>query len=320
MLALTLVVSSCAAPDPGVSNNSNAGANINAATPASSPASTAGVSDADIIAKENAAWDAVKAKDATAMGALLADDFVYVTNEAVQEKAALLKSLQEQDAPPDVTLSNFKVLKLDKDAAVITYDAVSKTTPKGQTAATTMNQRDSSAWLNRDGKWLLVYHQDCESKPAPPSSQPTPAGTAAAKPDATAAASPVASPAAAAATATDMEKQVWDMLKANNVDGFASLLTEDMLEVEQMGVLSKTESVDTVKGVDFKGITLSDFKEVKLDADATLVTYTVHGPAPDFTREGERHTSIWVNRGSGGTAHWLAAFHHGGTTITAPKK
>jgi hypothetical protein len=60
---------------------------------------------------------------------------------------------------------------------------------------------------------------------------------------------------------------------------------------------------------------LSDWKTVKLDDDATVVTYTVKGPG--FAAEGERNSSIWANRGG----KWVGLFHHGGTLAreaTAP--
>src|SRR5215207_6814234 len=77
-------------------------------------------------------------------------------------------------------------------------------------------ERDSTAWMNRGGKWLVDYHQETMIKEPPP--MPTPGGS----PPPKVVASPAASP--AAATATDMEKQVWDALKRGDYAAFAAFL------------------------------------------------------------------------------------------------
>jgi hypothetical protein len=57
---------------------------------------------------------------------------------------------------------------------------------------------------------------------------------------------------------------------------------------------------------DASKFTQSDFKETKLDADATRLTYKVSGP--DRGRNIEMyHSTIWTNRGG----QWKAIFHQG---------
>jgi hypothetical protein len=46
---------------------------------------------------------------------------------------------------------------------------------------------------------------------------------------------------------------------------------------------------------------------VKVDADATIVTYVVKGPRNAFGPKGARHTTIHANR----SGRWLAVFHQG---------
>ena len=118
----------------------------------------------------------------------------------------------------------------------------------------------------------------------------------------------------AAATVTDMETQAWDALKSKNYDAFAGFLASDALDVEPDKVYTKSESVEGMKHFDASKLTLSDFKETKLDADATLVTYTVSGPMGGKTTT-EHHSTIWANRGG----QWKAAFHQG-TPHQAPPK
>ena len=158
--------------------------------------------------------------------------------------------------------------------------------------------------MNRNGKWLAVFHQECPVKPPMPA--PKPATTA----------TPLASPSVApvaAATGSDPvanEKLVWDLFKAKNYDAFAALLAPDFMEVEPDNVYDKAASVKGVSQFDASKTVISDFKSLNLDADTALVTYVVKGGAL-FSPQGERHSTIWVNR----EGKWLGLFHHGGTPV-----
>jgi hypothetical protein len=115
---------------------------------------------------------------------------------------------------------------------------------------------------------------------------------------------------AATVSDTDLiarENQVWNSLKRKDYDGFASFLTDDFVEVEANGVFDKAGSIKGVKEVDLSSTMLSDFKVLKLDNDASVVSYLVKGAQPLFTPEGERHSTVWVKRGG----KWLALFHQG---------
>jgi hypothetical protein len=109
------------------------------------------------------------------------------------------------------------------------------------------------------------------------------------------------------------EKLVWDFFKSRNYDGFAALLAPEFLEVEPDDFYDKAGSVKGVTMMDASKTELSDFKSAKWNENASLVTYMVKDPA--FAPKGERHSSIWVNRGG----KWMGLFHHGGTQVdTAP--
>ena len=131
-------------------------------------------------------------------------------------------------------------------------------------------------------------------------------------------ASPTASgsPASSISDATEREKQVWEMLKRKDYDGFASMLADDMLDVEPNGVFNKEGTITSVKQVDFASASLSDFKMVKLDDDATLVVYLVKMTAQGSEPGSERHSTIWTNRGG----KWLAVFHQGTPVKAAQSK
>ena len=79
--------------------------------------------------------------------------------------------------------------------------------------------------------------------------------------------------------------------------------------MEPDGYYNKAESVKRVSTFDAAKAVLSDFKALNLDANSSLVTYMVKNPG--FAPNGERHSTIWVNR----DGKWWGLFHHGGTAV-----
>lgn len=300
-VAALIVAAACAAP----STNQPAPANANVA---SAPAAAA-MTEAGAIANEKAIWDTIKNKDYEAFGNMLADDQLEVAPEAVYDKAGALATIKDFE-PSEVVFSDWKFLSIDKDAFVVIYTVNVKGKFKGKEFPPE-SDRCSSAWVNHNGKWLAMYHQECPVKPAMQT-----AGTAS-KANTNSAAKASPSPAASHTMATGAdpianEKMVWDMFKSKDWDGFAAVLAPEFVEVEPDKVYNKAESVKAVSEFDSSKSVLSDWKAVNLDDDAALVTYLAKFPGgpPD----GERHSTIWANR----DGKWLALFHHGGTPVMKP--
>ena len=306
VLAVFLLAVTACATSPAPSN-SNASVPGNANT-SPTPKAEATTTTDSIIAQEKAIWDAIKAKKPDDFGGMLADDFVYISNDGMYDKAGTINGIKQLDLT-DVTFSDWKVLTLDKDAAIVVYTVNMKGTSGGQ-ALPPAALRASSAWLNRGGKWVGIFHQDTpvkEAQPQPPEAA-KPAASSPAKPAAT-------TPVVPEADHIAREKQVWDAIRKKDYDTFASFLADDQIEVMDSGVSTKAQSVEGVKHVDLSKAVLSDFKVTSFDTDAVLVTYTAKGPTPPFGKEGERSSTIWVNR----NGKWLAAFHQS-TPIGAPPK
>ncbi|MDQ3743056.1 MAG: nuclear transport factor 2 family protein [Acidobacteriota bacterium] len=320
LAALLLAASACA-----TTTNTNEGANTNANANAS-PAATAtpaGVTQADLEAKEHQVWDAFKAKNYDAFGALLSDDFTYVTNSGVYDKSQTIDAIKKYDLT-DYSFSDIKFVKVDDDLAVLVYTCTETSTVGGKPSPESGKKvYHASAWVNRGGKWIAAYHQDT-LKMEPPAGQGgnTNAGGAsnanasnanasnknanASGANANTSASPAATP-AAPASATDAEKAVWDALKSKNYDAFAAFIASGAVEVEpDSGVTDKSGSIEGVKHFDASKLTQSDFKETKLDTDSTLVTYVVKGTM-NGKPVNERHSTVWNNRGG----KWQAYFHEG---------
>ena len=319
-----LALMSCAvAPNGNNSAATNGNTNAPAAAATNSNANlsattgNAAITDA-ITAKEKQIWDALKNKNHDDFAKMLSSDFVYVSSDVVADKAGTVNGLKEF-APTEVTLSDWKTVVLNENAAVVTYTVDAKGTSGGQPLPPGL-LRASSAWVKRGAEWLAVYHQDAPVEERPAAS-PTPAAETA-KPAASATANANTASAAkhAGMVAADdplaIEKHLWELLKQKDWDAFAAHLAEDQLEVGPTGVYDKATTLTNIKQWDFTKSTPSNFKATKLDDDATLVTYTIKGTMPDGKPFEEHASSIWAKRGD----KWLAVFHMGTPVVKTPAK
>jgi hypothetical protein len=110
-----------------------------------------------LIAREKEVWELIKKKDGAGFASYLAEDQLYVNSTGVHSKAEAVKGIGEGDGPPELTLDDWKVLMIDKDAAIVTY----KATPKAMACGPEpVAQRNSTVWVKRNGKWLALFHQD----------------------------------------------------------------------------------------------------------------------------------------------------------------
>ncbi len=289
-VSILIVVAACAAPptnrdsDPSTSTNSSA-------------ESSAPLTEADAIAKEKAVWDMLKKKDYDLFAKMLTEDYLEVASDGVYDKAGIVTFLKDLDFT-DATFSDWRLLQINKDAAVLMYNLTLKGKLKGEDIPPGP-YRVGSVWVNRNGKWQGIFYQETLAQTAPPPPPPSPAGT------------PTSSPTVSTGTVSipadpiEREKLVWDALKRKDYDAFASFLDSAQVEVEPHGVFDKAGTLKLVRMFDASKGELSDFKTVKINDDATLVTYvvTISGPKP----EKERATTIWANRGG----KWSALYHQG---------
>jgi len=298
LAAAVLTAAACAAPP---TNREATTTNANSAAGAKS---SAPLSEADAIAKEKQIWGDIQKKDYDGFGSMLTDDFIYVSSDAVHDKAGSINGIKSFE-PSDAAFADWKFLPIDKDAGLVTYTVTVKGKNNGQEIPP-QPMRASSAFVNRDGKWLGIYHQDTEVMKMPPA-------TPAAKVE-KAAPSPASTPATASTSADAVanEKAVWAALKAKDYNAFASFLAPESIEVETDVVNDKAASVKGVQQFDASKSVLSDFKTVKLDDDANLVTYTVKipGSKPDTFHS----STIWVHR----NGKWSALFHQGTPAAAMP--
>lgn len=286
LISVLIVVAACTAPPANRET-------VNSSTVAEKPATT--ITEADAIAREKAIWDTITKKDYDGFAAMLDSGQLEVTTDGVQDKAASVTMVKDFE-PSEVIFSDWKLLSIDKDAYVVVYTASVKGKLKGKDFPP-VTAHASSAWANRAGKWMAVYHQECDvmNMPPPPAATKKPAPSAATAPaQATTTSDPVAN-----------EKMVWSFLSAGQYEAFGNLVATDAIEVEPNGIWDKAGIINSVHDADFSKSTISDFKTLNIDSDAALVTYVVTNPGAKPAEE--RHTTIWALR----DGKWLAVFHHG---------
>jgi hypothetical protein len=117
-----------------------------AASPAAKPAETG----PDPIANEKIVWDLFRSKNYDAFAALLVPEFVELEADAVYDKAGAVKSVGMFDASK-VELSNWKAAKIDSNAALDTYMIKLPAPNAGE-------ERHTTIWANRGGKWMGLLH------------------------------------------------------------------------------------------------------------------------------------------------------------------
>lgn len=311
LAALLCAASACTT----TTENANTAVNANANTNATATPTPAGVSQADIEAKEHQIWDAIKAKSWDAFAGMLSDDFVYVTGDGQSNKAQMLDALKKYDLT-EYTFSDVRFVKVDDDLAIIAYTSTEKSSYDGKpTSAKPL--RNSSAWVRKGGQWVAALHQETEVMEMPGGAGGANSNSAAGSnsnsnmsansnasnvnSNSNASASPMA---AEASDPIDKEKKVWEEFKAKDYAAFSTDLADEFIEVEPEGVFTKAASIDALKQMDASKYALSDWKETKIDADASIVTYRVKSADG---KEEAYHTTVWAKRGE----RWWAFLHQG---------
>ena len=265
---------------------------------------SAAPSQADAIALEKSAWDTLKKKDYVAFGNMLTSDYIEVGDDGVFDKAGIIADVKDLNLT-NATFSDWKMLPIDNDAVILTYNTTLKGTFKGQEIPPGP-YHSAAVWVNRDGKWQDFYYQQTPAKAAGP---PPPADANKVEKAAPATA---AKPAETGSDPVANEKIIWDCFRSKNYDGFAALLDPTFVEIEAGAISNKAESVKSVSMFDASKAELSNWKSAKIHSNAALDTYVLKVPAPNAAEE--RHTTIWANRGG----KWVALLHVGTPVAKAP--
>lgn len=111
-----------------------------------------------LITLEKMTWVLYKNKDVKALDQLTADDFYDIyPNGLVMNKKQWLKDMLEVDVKGS-TLTDFRVIMLTKDTAIIVYNAVAQATDKGKEVS--IHNAVTSGWAKRNGRWLNIFYRE----------------------------------------------------------------------------------------------------------------------------------------------------------------
>jgi hypothetical protein len=112
----------------------------------------------EIVAKENAVWQAAKEKDLQLFSALLGDDALMIFTSGVVTKGEYLRSIAERNIT-SYALSNFSVFIPASDTAIVLYEATITGVFHAK-PVTSYKVREASVWVRRSGKWVAVLNQE----------------------------------------------------------------------------------------------------------------------------------------------------------------
>jgi len=116
---------------------------------AASPAAKIAEAGPDPIANEKLVWDTFRSRNYDAFAAFLASDFVEVETDALYDKAGAVKAVGRFDASK-AELTDWKTVKFDNEASAVTFVVKLPGAPR---------ERHSTIWVNRNGKWMALFHQ-----------------------------------------------------------------------------------------------------------------------------------------------------------------
>ena len=110
-----------------------------------------------IAAEKRVIWEAVAKKQIDVLQSSLANDYLDVSDVGIFTKTETLQLIPSLTLR-DYSLDKFKVIKLNRKAGVITYEAIQHWTLNGREAPS--HVRATSVWINRGCRWLVVFHQE----------------------------------------------------------------------------------------------------------------------------------------------------------------
>ena len=138
-----------------------------AVTPASAqaPASGEATLEQALIANSKAVGDAQVKKDLNFLKSTLTDDFVEVRSEGKMHDRKDLIDDAEDGSVTEFSLYKPRVLMIDENAAMVTYDCIIKMTEGDAPNMAPRYQHISDLWVKQNGQWRLKFQQATASRP-----------------------------------------------------------------------------------------------------------------------------------------------------------
>ena len=118
----------------------------------------------EIMAKEKAAWQAFKDKDADAFKKLISSDLATVSTPDGMHNLEQELEMMGKTEMKSFELSDFNVTFLIPKTAILTYKATVEATSDGKDTSGTYNV--GSVWQMAKGKWQGVFHAGAKAASA----------------------------------------------------------------------------------------------------------------------------------------------------------
>ena len=117
--------------------------------------STAAPDKDAMMAKETAAWQAFKDKNADDFKKVVDHDMIGVYADGIADMAKEMSDMQKWDMK-SFKISDYKIHSDEKDVIVANYIVTLEGTFDGADASGTYNA--GSVWKQENGKWLAIFH------------------------------------------------------------------------------------------------------------------------------------------------------------------
>jgi hypothetical protein len=116
-----------------------------------------------MMAKEKAAWQAFKDKNAADFKKVVDKDFRGVYAEGISDMEKELSDMQKWDMK-SFTISDYTAFSDEKDVMVATYTVKVEGTFEGKDASGTYNA--GSVWKMEKGTWMAIFHTNVKVETA----------------------------------------------------------------------------------------------------------------------------------------------------------
>ena len=117
----------------------------------------------EIMAKEKAAWQAFKDKNADAFKKLISSDLATVSSDGMHNLEQELEMMGKTEMK-SFDLSDFNVTFPNPRTAILTYKATVEATSDGKDTSGTYNV--GSVWQKAKGTWQGVFHAEAKAESA----------------------------------------------------------------------------------------------------------------------------------------------------------
>lgn len=122
----------------------------------------------EIMAKENAAWQAFKDKNADDFKKVVDGDMIGVYADGIANMAKELADMQKWDMK-SFKISDYNAISDEPDVMVASYKVTIEGTFDGKDASGTYNA--GSVWKIENGKWLAIFHTNVKEEGTSPAAQ-----------------------------------------------------------------------------------------------------------------------------------------------------